>query len=276
MIRIVFISDVHVGSNYAVFPDRWINPESGNEVIANEFQKRLFEHWRRLAEELNPDIIVLLGDLIEGPQNKEKFGTLTIQNIQHQIDAFEKIMQLWKWKELYVVRGTDYHVAEKGLQAEEIIAQDLGAVKTSKWGDRYSTTDLALEVDGVAIHIAHHVGHSSVPHYQFTPIVREGWIYKLYDQYHGRYNLIVRGHVHYCRVAEVGDEFTIATTPCWQLPTPYQKKKSSFILPDLGLLVCEVSGDEFRLQKHIIKDPKFKPHRVKSKLTSTSEGVGVE
>ncbi|MEM4591743.1 MAG: hypothetical protein QW555_07945 [Nitrososphaerota archaeon] len=264
MVRVVFLGDIHVGSNYAVFPPNWTNPESGNIVNANEFQRKLYEYWCRYAEELRPDILILMGDIIEGPQTREKFGTLTILNIQHQIDAALKLIQVWKWKELYVIRGTDYHVAERGMHAEEIIARELGAVKSSKWGDRYSSIDLALEVEDVAIHVAHHVGVSTVPHYQFTPIVREGWLYKLYDQYHGRFNLIVRGHVHYCRIAEVSDEFIIATTPCWQLPTPYQKKKSSFILPDLGVLLCDINGNELVVKKRIIRDPKFKPHRIRS------------
>jgi len=261
--EIVVISDVHVGSNYAVFPETFKNPESGNIIEANEFQKKLLNYWQKYAEEIKPDIIVLLGDLIEGPQTREKLGTLTLQNVQHQAMAFLQLMKYWSWKKLYVVRGTTYHVETLGVHVEEWIAQQLGAEPSSKWEtNRRSVYDLGLEYNGLSLHFAHHLGVSAIPHYRFTPMVREAWLSKMYDRYYGHYDIIVRGHVHYCNIAQVSDDFLIMTAPCWQLPTPYQKKRSYFVYPDLGIAVidCYDMG-KYLIDLRIIHD--VKPHRVR-------------
>jgi len=264
--EVVVIGDVHVGSNYAVFPEKFVNPESGNVIEANEWQLKLLDYWKRFAEEIKPEIIVLLGDLVEGPQSREKFGTLTLQNVQHQAMAFLELMKYWTWKKIYVVRGTQYHVETTGVHVEEWIAQQLNAEPASKWEKtRRSVYDLGLEYNGVAMHFAHHLSSSFVPHYRFTPMVREAWLSKMYDRYYGHYDIIVRGHVHYCNIAQISDDFAVMTIPCWQLPTPYQKKRSSFSYPDLGLAAIDIyDPGKYLIELRIIHE--IKPHRVKAEV----------
>ena len=261
--RIVFIGDLHVGSRYSIFHPRWRNPESGIVLEGNDIQRKLYRYWAKWAEKLSPvDVMILMGDLVEGRQTREKHGTLIIQNLQEQALAAIDLLKMWKWKKLYVIRGTTYHVETSGVHVEEYIAEKLDAVKASRWGDRRSVIDLGLNLpsEKLSIHAAHHVGTSAIPHYQFTPIVREAWLAKMYDRYHGHYDIIARAHVHYFRIAQVSDDFLVFTTPCWQLPTPYQKRRSHFVFPDLGLVELETFGDgSYRLNSYLIHD--IKPHR---------------
>jgi len=269
-IRIAVIGDTHVGSNYAVFPEEFTNPESGNKIEANKWQKELFKYWVKYAEKLSPvDIMILIGDLVEGPQNKEKLGTLTLQNVQHQAMAFIELMKYWKWNKLYVIRGTEYHTEVPGVNVEEWIAQMLNAVPSSKWSEqRRSVKDLNLNVKFKQgknmktikrIHFGHTVGVSIIPNYEFTPIVREAWLAKMYDELYGKYDIIVRGHLHRFRSAEISVDFLIYVNPCWQLPTPYQKKRSYFPYPDLGMTTLEIYLDgSHDLFKHVFRT--IKPH----------------
>ncbi len=271
MVRIVFISDVHVGSNYAIFPPDFRNPEDGSLVDMNTFQRQLYRFWETLANKLSPvDIIVLLGDLIEGQQTKEKFGTLKLQNIQHQADAFiELFSSTWRWKKLYVVRGTDYHVATLGMHAEEYIARRLGAEKID--AEKYSAYDLKLEIDGYTIHCAHHVRYSQVPHYRFTPLAREMWLARLFDDYFGKIDIVARGHVHYFLYAQIENILRAFTCPSWQLPTPYQRRHSVFgSNASIGLVEVELLSDDIRVQAHLATG--FKPRSIKVSLDSNSRG----
>lgn len=265
MVRIVFISDVHVGSNYAVFPPDFRNPEDGARIEQNQWQKILYREWERLAAKLaEPDVIILLGDLVEGHQTKEKFGTLKLQNLQHQCEAFIHLFSsTWKTKKLYVVRGTDYHVATQGLLAEEYIARRLNAEKIDE--DKYSSTDLLLKVSGKTISAAHHIGVSQVPHYRFTPLAREMWLGKLFDDYFGKVDIVARGHVHYHLIAQIEDIMYAFTCPSWQLPTPYHRKHTIFgSNPSIGLVEVELSGDDISIHSHLIKG--MKPRALEVKL----------
>lgn len=263
MKRVVFLSDTHVGSNYAVFPPDFRNPETDAPVDPNKFQRILTEYWINFAENIKPDIIILMGDLVEGNQTRENFHTLTLQNIQHQAQAFIELMKYWKWGKLYVVRGTEYHVVTNGVHIEEWIAQQLGAVRSSKWG-RQSQDNLILEVEDLTLHCAHHVGASTLPHYQFTPLVREAWICRMNYDVHGPIHIVVRGHTHYYRRADIGPDFTALTLPCWQLPTPYMKKRSASSFPNLGLVEIVIDRDKYNIVTHVIKDSRLMPHRVRS------------
>lgn len=272
MTRIVFISDVHVGSSYAVLPDDARNPEDGSPIPQNRWQRELYRFWCQLAERLSPvDIIVLLGDLIEGPQTREKFGTLKILNVQHQAEVFvEMFRKTWKWRKLYVVRGTDYHVSVTGVHVEEWIAQRLGAEKIDE--AKHSATDITLEVNHRKIHAAHHVGVSTVPHYRFTPLAREMWLARLFDDYFGRIDVVARGHVHYHLFARIEDIMIAFTVPCWQLPTPYARKRTVFgANASIGLVEIEIAPDgEIRDRVYLMKG--LRPRALKVDL----EGQEVE
>lgn len=259
MTRIVVISDTHVGSSYAIFPEDFKHPESGHVIGINRWQRSLLQKWNEYASSIEPDIIFLLGDLVEGPQRRDNFATLMLDNVQHQIDAFISLFSVWRYKKLYVIRGTDYHVTTNGVHTEEIIGKRLGAAARE---GRSSFYDRTLNINGRMFHIAHHVGFSSAPSYQFTPIARQGWMAKLYDEYFGKINTIIRGHVHYYRALEVSDIFDMFTSPCWQNQTPYQRKKDPFFKPDLGLIEIEVDKGLYSKVKHIFHPPKLDVEKV--------------
>jgi len=269
MTRIVFISDVHVGSNYAVMPDDFKNPEDGSPVTLNRWQKELLRNWVKLSSELSPvDIIILMGDLVEGPQTKEKFGTLKIMNVQHQADAFIQLFtNTWRAKKVYVIRGTPYHVETLGVQTEEYIGKAIGAEKLD---DKFSAHDLMLKINGKTIHAAHHLGVSHVPHYRFTPLAREMWLAKLFDDYFGKVDVVARGHVHYHIIARIEDVITAFTCPAWQLPTPYMRKRTALgSNPSVGLVEVVIEKGDIDVVSHLVKG--FKPRTIEVDVNENRE-----
>jgi predicted phosphodiesterase len=244
--RIVFVSDTHVGSSFAVFPEDFRNPEDGTPIALNRQQKKLLREWERLASEFSPaDVIVLLGDLIDGPQTRERFGTLRLQNVAHQVDAFVQLFRgTWRWRRLYVVRGTSYHVEVQGVHAEELIARALGAERVDS--GKFSDYVLNLRIHDKTLNCAHHVGFSRVPHLRATPLLRELALNNGAD-------IIARGHVHY--YVEVRTDKGIAfTCPSWQLPAPFQLRRGTFGLPTkVGIVVAEIEEG---------KRPAIEPHLV--------------
>jgi predicted phosphodiesterase len=248
--RIVFVSDTHVGSSFAVFPEGFRNPEDGTPVTLNRLQKRLLREWERLASEFSPaDVVILLGDLIEGPQTRERLGTLKLQNVAHQVDAFIQLFRdTWRWRKLYVVRGTGYHVEVQGVHAEELIARTLGAEKVGS--DKFSDYVLNLKIRDKILNCAHHVGFSRVPHLRATPLLRELLLNNGAD-------IIARGHVHYYVEVRVGERIAF-TCPSWQLPAPFQLRRGTFGLPtEVGIVVAEIEeGKRPVIEAHLARiDP---------------------
>jgi hypothetical protein len=269
MTRIVFIGDVHIGSNYAILPEDYKNPEDGSVFVPNKWQKKLYNEWCKLAEKLSPvDIIVLMGDLVDGSQRRENWGTLKIQNIMTQADCFIKMfINTWKWNELYVVRGTDYHVTAQGVHIDEYIASQLRATKPGGGVDveKFSADDIQLIVGRRTFHIAHHVPYSSVPHYRLTPMARQLWLLKLYDEYFGKVDFVIRAHVHYHIFGGFGDMILGLTTPAWQLPTPWQRKKDPASPNDIGLIEFEIFPDnDYRWRSYLVKG--FRPTITEAKI----------
>jgi len=256
MTRIVFVGDTHVGSNYAILPEDFKNPEDGSVFAQNKWQKKLFKEWCELAEKLSPvDVIVLTGDLVEGNQTRENWGTLKIQNMMTQADCFIKMFaETWKWNELYVVRGTNYHVTARGVHIDEYIAERLKANKPGPDAEKYSAEDLQLIIGKRVFHIAHHIPYSSVPSYRLTPMARQMWLLKLFDEYFGRVDFVIRAHVHYHIYGGFSDMLLGLTTPAWQLPTPYQRRKDPATPNDVGVIEFEIHPDgSFSWRPHLVK-----------------------
>jgi len=278
MVRVVLIGDTHVGSNYAILPEGFKNPEDGSVYEQNKWQRKMFNEWCKLAEKLSPvDVLILMGDLVDGNQRRENWGTLKIQNIQIQAECFIKMLQdTWKWRELYVVRGTDYHDTVQGVHIDEYIAQRLNARKPSDPDTgKYSADDIQLRIGKRVFHLAHKVTYSSVPTYRYAPLARQMWLLKLFDEYYGKVDIVVRAHVHYHIYAGFDDIMLALTTPAWQLPTPYQRSKDPATPNTIGLIEFEIQPDgEYSWWLH--KVPGFKPSIVEVKLEQLKEAATVE
>jgi hypothetical protein len=279
--RILFLGDVHVGSSRAVFPEYYRNPETGIEIEGNDVQKELFRTWVEVAEKFAPrdsppDVIILMGDLIDGPQRAENYHTLVLHNIDEQIDLFlELFLDYFHYNKIMVVRGTDYHAEVEGVHAEEWIARHLPNIcYVSRYGSA-SQRDLRFDFRpeaNVKLHAMHKVGVSSSPFYRATPLIRTSvnqiiqdpffreFIEDAQNSFRNNYNLVARAHRHIYAFYEESTIFSAFITPSWQLPTEYAKDRDNF-RSDIGVFEVEAEGDQIDFNKYLVTY-KFLPHWV--------------
>ena len=87
--RIGFISDMHVGCRYAIWPE-YLETEEGNVVKQSAGQKQLLKSFGKFKEELDRnkvDTIIECGDAIEGKQMKDFGANLMIPELEYQKTA---------------------------------------------------------------------------------------------------------------------------------------------------------------------------------------------
>jgi len=261
---LLFLSDLHVFSKFAIFPPNFKIPDYG-EVPHGVNQKILWKYWLDMLERLKDlrfDYLILVGDLVEGRNNaRDQLCTEVISPdplIQGRA-AIELLKPLAeKAEKKYVIRGSVYH-DQVGGAATEYIGEMIGAERFED--GTYSTWWLILNPENtdVIIDVCH---FTSVPLvYRGTPLEREGFFEALaankfdHPTPH-KPDLIVRGHVHYFEHIE-HSTMHIITLPCWQLQTPYQIRRGrGRMIPDIGAVLVQVmEKDEEEKRSPLEQDP---------------------
>jgi hypothetical protein len=249
--RIAVVSDLQCGSIFGMLPVDFITAE-GIPKLQNPGQKYLWECWIDFADrlkEFKPDAIIFNGDANDGRQRKQEGSELSLNLVADQIRAAVDCLQILKRRapnaKWYFTRGTAYHTGTAG-EAEEEVAKSLGAEKYSSVGTgRYVREVLWLNIEGVIIEAAHHIGVSQ-GFYRLTQLDKEmQWsAMAAKDDTKGvpKADLLIRSHVHNFQHAEHASKQGLVT-PCWQLQTSFMRKNSTYrMLPDIGGVFIEVDG----------------------------------
>ena len=241
MTRILAFSDLHLGSNYAVWPKGFKYEDKKNGEVdtwnINNLQKELWRVFTYMVKKAETcDIIIANGDLIDGPQQKGWGKGVKTPDIAVQIAACEYMLKMLPDIPIYFTQGTEYH-SGGAMPAEQQIAKDLG------FEDNYGD-DLCIDECGIRTYACHNVPTTkSVWMYRPTPLARDLMLLALSsapDQY-GQVDLMVRSHAHYkCGVTLGG--MTGVITPCFQTRTPYAVKNSLITPPDIGFCIIEIDG----------------------------------
>ena len=256
----VILNDLHAGSRFSPGPD---------QPVLMDFFKKLAKKWR------NPDKLILNGDLIDGLQYRSNLDECWTTDLQKQADfAREEEIKPYGAKTHYVIRGTPYHTQTKGVDLEEYIGKQLGAVKENVLGEeRYSTQFKLISMapkgaqEPKVLHFAHHLAGSKWFAYYGSALAREmnnmmlnesHWVDR---QVHGKVWGIVRAHVHYFWYAE-SDSRIMLVCPPWQLATPFVNKihASSPPLGSLGAVRITVHEDgTYDVEKELLKTKELLP-----------------
>ncbi|MDO8659505.1 MAG: hypothetical protein Q7K54_02790 [Candidatus Parcubacteria bacterium] len=239
----VFLSDTHVGSDFALMPLEVELFDGGQKITASPIQQELFKSYEKLTDEWkNPDILVLNGDIIDGKSKKDFGANVWSTSYNDQINAAIELIDMFKAKKIYVIRGTEYHVSVEGEPAEEILGERLHAVKHR---NNYSVYKRYLKIEDVVFQVAHAIGSTKVFMYRATSITREIAMALLNASHEYKADVIVRGHAHYAW--ESGSPGHMGfILPGWQLQTPFMVRMSpAGAIPDIGALRFEVDGYNF-------------------------------
>jgi hypothetical protein len=216
----------------------------------------LFDIWREAArgEYGEPDVLVVNGDAIDGP-NRKKSGVGTwATDLMIQADNCVSLLKMWKARQLFIVRGSGYHVEanNSGLQCEEYIARQLGAVEVPHQDhikpDRRERSGFEwyIHLGEITAHFAHKISVSKVFHYQTTPTARQMLQAKLNDRlrheiakHHTK--IVVRSHAHYFNHIEFSGSKGYVT-PCWKALDEFMLANGPLdISPDIGFLPFTVT-----------------------------------
>lgn len=253
MKRGAVVSDLQCGSLFGMLPPNFITAE-GIPKPQNVGQRYLWEcwiDWCDQAGKFKPDFIINNADNVDGRQRKSEGSELSLNLISDQIRAAVACLQVLKKRcpnaKWYFTRGTAYHVGHAG-EAEEEVAKALNAEKYWSVGTGvYVREILWLDVEGVIIEAAHHIGVSQ-GFYRLTQLDKEmQWsAMAAKDNTKGvpKADLLIRSHVHNFQHAEHASKQGLVT-PCWQLQTTFMRKNSTYrMLPDIGGVFIEVDGEQ--------------------------------
>lgn len=256
--KILALGDIHAGSSVAPWPE--VPLPEGATYIPSLQQAWLFSRWREMCEIVNnwnPDIVVVNGDVIDGPNSSE----LVTSRLDYQAaGAVELLAPLCKDRKVYFIRGTAYHTGEVA-QFETAIAKELKAVEHPKTKEStWPFLLLDMKEHGVA-HFAHHIGFTSNPMYEATALMRSLIVMRseLYGNY-GRaapdVSMVVRSHRHHALAINKGKLWGVAL-PSWQMMTQYAYKVQAERLPEIGFAMIEAE-EQLKVDIHRFALPK--PH----------------
>lgn len=156
----VVLSDMHSGSNYALFlPDKWEGLK-GNNHTPTHAQQKIRAQWELYAEEVRiarqgkKVRLVHNGDSIDGDHHTSG-DVCTLNSLEQariHVDLMSEFQKRIDWQrgdEIYYTRGTQTHVNE----FENFIGEEMNAMPC---GDFFVHDFLQLETNGMISWFVHH------------------------------------------------------------------------------------------------------------------------
>ncbi len=261
MKAIAIFSDTHVGSYAGLCPPSGIHLDNGGTITPSKFQDttwRMFEDfWGRFvpattrgAEKV---IVVHNGDAIDGNHHEAVDIVPSVQSQEAAaIEIFRPIVK--RYPDFYMVRGTEAH-GSKSEQSTERIGKELGAVGDSEAGI-FSWWQLWLDLDGVIVQLAHHIGTTSSAAYETSAPMRELIAGMVEAEQWGQPmpRVFVRSHRHRFVPVSVPSKqgrIHLIVTPAWQLRTPHVERIDRMRLPHIGGVVILVDGGECQIREKL-------------------------
>jgi hypothetical protein len=235
----------------ALCPPAGCTLDGGGWYSPSPLQIKLWHIWREFWDDWvptvtkgEPFVVVVNGDSLDGVHHNAT--TQISHDLEDQANIgfalLEPIVKLCRGQ-FYMVRGTDAHVGQSGVD-EEKLAKRLGAIKNER-GQR-ARFELWLKIDRRLIHFAHHIGTTGSMAYETTAVMKELAEMLADSARWGNQppDVIVRAHRH--RHIEVRvptrNNYGIAfITAGWQLRTPF-----AFRIPGGRVALPHIGGSLIR------------------------------
>jgi hypothetical protein len=253
----VEIADLHSGSNYALFPNKfWQGINNANHTPTSR-QVEIYNHFAKFGDlvgEMRKGKKVILihgGDAIDGDHHNSGDVCSIYEN--EQVDIHEELIidlkKRMKWQagdELYYTKGTNIHTREN----EETIARDLDAVPAPDGQSCWQM--LELETNGKLTWVVHTgPGRGNGPNE--GNLVRS-WLKNIYfdSLKDGKRppDILYTAHVHDLTYATYdyrnGMEFTLMhglIIPSWQEKTRYGYMRAPVARNKIGGVIHEIKAD---------------------------------
>lgn len=279
---IVSVSDMHVGASTALAPSKILVGDTDIEIKPNRIMSRMYEIWQDCIDNVtkSPDVLAMIGEPMDGDNFKQVGQQSWSTNFNDQVRASITLLKEWKAKNVVMVRGSGYHVQRGATNYEEAVARGIGAKRYRMYlptgvdvplGKNHngqeqvenmaSLTDYIanFRINGKVFNMTHHIGFSKNEAYRTTGLARELVTMKLSEDFYGKADVFMRGHVHYH--VRVGFTHTQGyTNPAWKLPDAHLfRGGQGGTKPDIGVVECIVEPNETVLIRPIIRELNIKP-----------------
>lgn len=209
--KILVVSDLHCGHMAGLGP----HDTSG-----------LFDWYMKTTTDIGKvDVCIANGDLIDGRGEKTGGTELLLPD---RLEQCELAMQCLRWiraDRWLFTYGTAYHTG-KYEDWERLIAKEFkGEI----------ADNLRVNLGGKVFNVRHHVGRSTIPHGQATPLIKEA----MWDRLNGRFaDFYIRSHVHYFQCIQ--NQFGVQiTTPALQRPGSKFGARRCTGNYDIGMVLIE-------------------------------------
>lgn len=253
---VILNSDLHSGSSLAIWcPDSRL-PKGG--TFRNEVTDWIWQEWTKANEweqaltKGRRKIRVFNGDLVQGIADPfaEMVTNLSEYQERNAIEVIDSVVS--ENDKVVIMRGTSRHDGPEGESAERI-AKELGC---KQHGNEYSQFAATISVNGVRIHITHHIGTSRSPVSKVTALMSSLAMMDLECARWGQPipDILARAHRHeydYIHIAGKGQGQAVVTTPSWAAKGEYAIKVSPNTVAHVGRVIFLVDkGGGWRAVPH--------------------------
>jgi hypothetical protein len=197
---VVPIADLHCGSRSGITPPDWQWPLRGERKRWGEVQRATWKAYKDMQQAIlkeygDPDIVIWMGDLIDGPSSKTKGSTLVTTDVIEQATMAATALLGWRGKKYFGVYGTGYHTGNEA-DWEKVVAS---VVEKEEGKEVDIRSKLFLKKDGHVLQCKHHGGDSTSPYGWGTPLTKE-WLANLLwwrnDNMVPEADIFIHAHVH--------------------------------------------------------------------------------
>lgn len=238
--HLVVLSDIHVGSTIAIWPENHIN-RYGQTMIVNPLQRWMQECWADGMEWIQDVtkgnyILALNGDLIDGKHHRAT--EIMTPLIDDQVEACIKLLEplAGKARKVVATLGTEAH----GGECEHAIASALKAHKYKNWSPAHNS--VVLDIQGSRTEIMHHIGTTSRPWLEATGHSMAMNVRRAETSRLGRSapDVMIRGHRHRFGYFCDGSAMTVVA-PSWQALSRWAWKVLPGAECQIGFVVLDYS-----------------------------------
>lgn len=241
--KILALGDFHIGGTTAILHPTAISYDGAisSQQPQNTMQKWL---WKNLLNDLTTigkvDVIICLGDTVEGLQIKMFGRTLVDADMDSQIrwasEILQTVIELVKPKYFIGVSGTAYHTRSNTSSSADLEVYHI-LEKQNPQIEFILGDNLIVKIAKMTYSIAHPypVTEYSVPPLEklITQHARE---YILGNT--SKFNVILRGHCHIYNFIRYRGNIYGITVPCQQPTSAYGRERAYLTVrhPDVGVL----------------------------------------
>jgi len=252
-IKALVVSDTHTGSVFGIWHRSFSSDRSAS---MNPVQQVLFRYWMNLCKFLRawkPTLLLLNGDLIDGPNYRSGGRYLTTTSMTEQAECALALLRMIPLKsvEIYGLAGGDYSSSEF-IDSHQMIVESLGG--------SFCDDHLFLDAKGHTIHLSH--GSSTAFVYYEQVLAREG-MFADQTSVAGKtpdVEVVLRAHwhkwIHIQRAWKGETDRHIIVGPGFQGQDEYMSKRSPLrLVPDVGVVLLSVSRDRVLVDRILYPTP---------------------